>query len=147
MNLTYFKFWQLALGKPSVPLSPYVAEKRHNQQLPYVVYIENNGSNYVIDLKFRDVYCEVHLLDVNRRAVQTNFYQILDNQLFFFQKKVRDYSLVHSFTYHPNSDYEEVKHFHGIALQPKSGKYDPTNHYRELITFGNYQSIIPQMER
>lgn len=144
MITTYFKYWQISSGRPSVPISPYEAEQRHYQRLPYVVYLENQGANYAVDLKFRDVFCDVHYLDVDRKPIRTDSFRWIDQQLFLYQTKLRNYGMVHTYTFSLNGEYQEVKYFYGMSLQPGRGTYDVDRHFFAVIPFGQYQSLILQ---
>lgn len=143
MQYEYFKFWNWRNKEPRFPLSENEAKEWHAKEKPYTVAVKDNGSiKYAVQVNFNIYFCNV-LFDYGESFI-TEAYTIEHNQLFLRNIKKRNKNDLITFLYEPDGKArKDIFGENSELLDTIYEEIDVSKHFRNMIEFGNYESILP----
>lgn len=102
-------------------------------------------------------FCRVDYLNNDLEKVKSESYMLLNGQLFlksskkwyYDEREMRNGKEVGLVTYVYETDGRYRKNYfsHGKDFDEEYGTCDVSSHFREMIQFGNYDSILPEEAR
>jgi len=152
MEIKYFKFWNW--GEAKFPLKEYEAKKFHLQQKPYVAVLNYNNNNYVVSIDFNmeGYFCSSYLLNEFGNDIVLAAYQLHEGNLFLRNVQMRKYDenqepigLI-GFVYELDGRYKKVVIDEQYNEEVTYGKTNVDHHFRDMIQFGKYESILDGIE-
>jgi hypothetical protein len=155
MIAEFYESWRSIRKKARGKLSHEQARHFHENERPYVVIIsDKNRPQYIVKMTFnkKGFYCGVLYLNENLDSELVEAYVIIDRQLFLRNVKKRyfdgrEMSLV-TYLYEVDGRYRKNFFIGGKETDDvEYGTCDVSNHFREMIQFMNYDSILPEEAR
>ncbi|SDC72372.1 hypothetical protein SAMN04488112_11483 [Melghirimyces thermohalophilus] len=152
MIAEFYESWRGIRKNARGKLSLDQAKQFHQKEKPYVVIISKNKAPvYIVKINFNyeGYFCSIAYLNENLDAKKSESYVAQEHQLFLknVQKKYYDGREIDMVTYLYETDGRYRKNFFidGRAMEDAEyGKCDVSSHFREMIQFGNYDSILPE---
>ncbi|QKG83147.1 hypothetical protein GXN76_00835 [Kroppenstedtia pulmonis] len=150
MEKEYFKYWDMYYDEPEDLLSMEEAEKWHKGKKQYVVaLLQDNSIKYVIRFFFDDAYCTViHLPSLQKRFLCEYYTKHIDS-LFLREKRfLHDNGVAKlGYLYETDGRYRKTlfERKRGKIIEQTFGTTDVSNHVREMMEFGKYDSILPPL--
>ena len=155
MKVEYYEHWGASWKEGINKLSYEQAKRFHEQEKPYAVIIsDKKRPQYIVKMTFnkKGYYCGVLHLNENLDSELVEAYVIIDRQLFLRNVKKRyidgrEISLV-TYLYETDGRYRKNFFIGGKETDDvEYGTCDVSSHFREMIQFGNYDSILSEEAR
>ncbi|MCS1351697.1 hypothetical protein [Mechercharimyces sp. CAU 1602] len=152
MKMEYFEHWGSHSKKGIGKLSQEEAYSFHKKEKPYVgVITKDDTPQYIVEVKFnfKVYFCGVLHLHENLRSRLSEAFEWRAQKLFLKNVKKRyidggEISLV-TYLYETDGTYRKNFFINGKGTNtPEYGECDVSSHFREMIQFGNYDSILPE---
>jgi hypothetical protein len=142
-------------GKKELINFPTSRPKRfHEKEKPYIVIISDEKPRFLVGIHFNyeGYFCSVDYLNKDLESVLLEAYVYHNQQLFLknIQKWYRDGREISLVTYLYEVDGRYRKNFFIGGKETDDVEYgicDVSSHFREMIQFGNYDSILPEEAR
>jgi hypothetical protein len=151
MKIEFFKRWGRLRGIDK--LSYEQAKRYHEKEKPYVVVFSDEKPRFVVGVyfKYKTYFCSVKYLGENLKTVRLDGYMFDNNKLFLRNVQVlyRDAGDISgvSYLYETNGRYRKRIDYKDFKNEVEYGTCDVSNHFREMIRFGNYDSILSEEAR
>ncbi|MFC7443314.1 hypothetical protein [Laceyella putida] len=145
MELEYYKVWFEYRREPRSPLTKEEAAKAHEKKTPYVVVVKDDGKmKWVVSVNFQSYYCDVLYLDKNAEKIESEGYIQTGDQLFLRDRRIRDSKNLIAYLFETDGKVRRsVFGEDDQLLEVTYDELDVSSHYRDMIQFGNYTSILP----
>jgi hypothetical protein len=155
MIAEFYESWRSIRKKARGNRSHEQARHFHENERPYVVIIsDKNRPQYIVKMTFnkKGFYCGVLYLNENLDSELVEAYVLIGQQLFLknVQKRYFDGREISLVTYLYEVDGRYRKNFFIGGKETDDVEYgtcDVSNHFREMIQFMNYDSILPEEAR
>lgn len=155
MIAEFYESWRSIRKNARGKLSHEQARHFHENGKPYVVIIsDKNRPQYIVKMTFnkKGYYCGVLHLNENLDSELVEAYVLIGQQLFLknVQKRYFDGREISLVTYLYEVDGRYRKNFFIGGKETDDVEYgicDVSSHFREMIQFGNYDSILPEEAR
>ncbi|MBN2909206.1 hypothetical protein JQC72_06675 [Polycladomyces sp. WAk] len=160
MKISCYERWSIQEGRGIHPLSIQEAEKFHQQQKHYVAEIIHD-KRYVVNVNFNfeGYFCSAKLLNQYGKEIILAAYQLHEGNLFLRNVQMRKYDEnqepvgMVSFVYELDGRYKkailEAQYHNDKVTSNEEVTYGKTNvdhHFRDMIQFGKYESILVGIE-
>ncbi|MBN2910567.1 hypothetical protein JQC72_13755 [Polycladomyces sp. WAk] len=153
MKISYYEYWVFGEGRGINPLSIEEAEKFHQRQKHYVAEIINN-KRYVVNVNFNfhGFFCSAKLLNQYGKNIVLAAYQIHEGNLFLRNVQMWKYDQNQEpirwigFVYEWDGRYKKVVIDEQYNEEVTYGKTNVDHHFRDMIQFGKYESILDGIE-
>jgi hypothetical protein len=128
------------------------AERFHKKKQPYVaIFSKSNAPNFIVKVNFNEEgsVCATIFLNEKLDSIRSESYVLLGHQLFLKNIQLKQYNgekinLV-NYLYEPDGRYRKNFFIDGLETdEVEYGQCDVSSHFREMIQFGNYDSILPK---
>jgi len=153
MKIEFFKRWGRRRGIDK--LSYEQAKRYHEKEKSYVAVFSDEKPRFIVGVYFDKIayYCSVYYLAENLEKKKSEGYKFHNQQLF-----LRDvYIWYHdegeisgvSYLYETDGRYRKRIDYKDFMRRAKVeyGTCDVSGHFREMIRFGNYDSILSEEAR
>src|SRR5690606_7654195 len=125
----------------------------HEKEKPYVVVFSDEKPRFVVGVYFiyRTYFCSVKYLGENLKTVRVDGYMFDNNKLFLRNVQVlyRDAGEIRgvSYLYETDGRYRKRIDYKDFRNEVEYGTCDVSGHFREMIQFMNYDSILSEEAR
>ncbi|MCS1350748.1 hypothetical protein [Mechercharimyces sp. CAU 1602] len=131
---------------------PKEAEIFHEKEKPYVGIIsEGDKPKYIVQMNFNyeGYFCDVAHLNENLDTKLLDAYVWIDRNLFLKNVHKRYFDgpeiSMDSYLYETDGRYRKSSsNKAGVMEVAETGQCDVSSHFRDMIQFGNYDSILPE---
>lgn|SRR5690606_24544096 len=154
MKMEFFERWGAYWKEGINKLSYEQAKRFHKKEKPYIVIISDEKPRFLVGIHFNyeGYFCSVDYLNKDLESVLLEAYVYHNQQLFLknIQKWYRDGREISLVTYLYETDGRYRKNFFIGGKETDDVEYgtcDVSSHFREMIQFGNYDSILPEEAR
>jgi len=151
LKVEFFKRWLPNGG--IFKLSYEQAKRYHEKEKPYAVVISDEQPLFVVGVYFdkKAYFCSVKYLDENLEMIRSDGYQFHNQQLFLRNVEI----LYHdegeikgeSYLYETDGHYRKRIDHKDYSYEMEYGTCDVSSHFREMIQFMNYDSILSEEAR
>ncbi len=151
MKIEFFKRWGRLRGIDK--LSYEQAKRYHEKEKPYVVVFSDEKPRFIVGVYFDKIayYCTVKYLNENLKTARLDGYTFHNHKLFLrnVQVSYHDESEIRgiSYLYETDGRYRKRIDYKDFKNEVEYGTCDVSNHFREMIRFGNYDSILSEEAR
>ncbi|MFC4076557.1 hypothetical protein [Salinithrix halophila] len=151
MNVEFYEHWGAYWKEGINKLSYEQAKQFHQQEKPYVVILSGGHKpQFIVGINFNyeGYFCELLHLNETLDAYLVEAYEAHGNQLFLknVHEKYYDDREIDMVTYLYEADGRYRKNFFidGKGTNtPEYGECDVSSHFREMLQFNRYDSILP----
>lgn len=152
MKVEFFKSWRPNGG--IFKLSYDQAKRYHEKGKPYAAVFSNEKPRFVVQVHFfykKGYFCSVSYLNENLEMIRLEGYQFHNQQLFLRNVQVLYYDAGEisgvSYLYETDGRYRKRIDYKDFKNEVEYGTCDVSSHFREMIRFGNYDSILSEEAR
>jgi hypothetical protein len=151
MKVEFFKRWGTRRGIDK--LSYEQAKRYHEKEKSYVAVFSDEKPRFIVGVYFDKIayYCTVKYLNENLKTARLDGYIFHNHKLFLrnVQVSYHDESEIRgiSYLYETDGRYRKRIDYKDFKNEVEYGTCDVSNHFREMIRFGNYDSILSEEAR
>ena len=159
MKMEFGRRWAKVIGEYN-NLSYEQAKRFHEKEKPYVAVLSDEKPRFIVNMYFnyKGYFCSLQYLNDDLEIERTEAYIFHQGRLFLKNTKkwyrdkreTRNGKEVGLVTYVYETDGRYRKNYfstEGRAFDEEYGTCDVSSHFREMIQFGNYDSILPEEAR
>jgi len=151
MKIEFFKRWGRRRGIDN--LSYEQAKRYHEKEKSYVAVFSDEKPRFIVGVYFDKIayYCTVKYLNENLKTARLDGYIFHNNKLFLRNVQVfyRDAGEIRgvSYLYETDGRYRKRIDYKDFRNEVEYGTCDVSGHFREMIQFMNYDSILSEEAR
>jgi len=155
MKMEFGRRWAKVIGEYN-KLSYEQAKRFHEKEKLYVAVLSDEKPRFIVNVHFNyeGFFCRVDYLNNDLEKVKSESYMLINGQLFLKSSKKwyrdkremrngKEVTLV-TYVYETDGRYRKNYFSHGKDFDEEYGTCDVSSHFREMIQFGNYDSILPE---
>ena len=156
LKMEFFEHWGEYWKKGINELSFEEAKHFHEKEKPYVAVLSDEKPRFIVNMYFnyKGYFCSLQYLNDDLEIERTEAYIFHQGRLFLKNTKKwyyderetrngKEVTLV-TYVYETDGRYRKNYFSHGEDFEEEYGTCDVSSHFREMIQFGNYDSILPE---